>query len=40
MSYKFREIEAKWQRYWAENQTFRAENVSDKEKYYVLVMFP
>jgi leucyl-tRNA synthetase len=40
MSYKFREIEAKWQRSWAENQTFRAENDSDKEKYYVLDMFP
>ena len=40
MSYKFREIEAKWQQFWAENETFRAENDSDKEKYYVLDMFP
>jgi leucyl-tRNA synthetase len=40
MSYKFREIEAKWQRYWAENQTFKADNTSDKTKYYVLDMFP
>ncbi len=40
MSYKFREIEAKWQRYWAENQVFRADNVSDRKKYYVLDMFP
>ena len=40
MSYKFREIEAKWQEYWAKNQTFKALNDSDKEKYYVLDMFP
>ena len=40
MSYKFREIEAKWQEYWAKNQTFKASNISDKEKYYVLDMFP
>ncbi len=40
MSYKFREIEAKWQRYWAENETFKALNDSDREKYYVLDMFP
>ncbi len=40
MSYKFREIEAKWQQYWAKNETFKAENNSDKEKYYVLDMFP
>ena len=40
MSYHFNDIEAKWQKYWAENQTFRAENNSDKPKYYVLDMFP
>ncbi|MGB5462560.1 MAG: class I tRNA ligase family protein, partial [Aureibaculum sp.] len=40
MSYHFNEIEAKWQKYWAENQTFKAENNSDKPKYYVLDMFP
>ncbi|MGI9546930.1 MAG: class I tRNA ligase family protein, partial [Flavobacteriaceae bacterium] len=40
MSYKFRELEAKWQKYWAENETFKASNQSDKEKYYVLDMFP
>ncbi|MGB5237640.1 MAG: leucine--tRNA ligase [Flavobacteriaceae bacterium] len=40
MSYQFREIEAKWQRYWAENQTFKAANESDKRKFYVLDMFP
>ncbi len=40
MSYNFNEIEAKWQKYWAENQTFRASNSPDKPKYYVLDMFP
>ncbi|AIM59780.1 leucyl-tRNA synthetase [Cellulophaga lytica] len=40
MNYDFKEIEAKWQKYWAENQTFKAENNSDKEKFYVLDMFP
>ncbi len=40
MQYNFNEIEAKWQKYWAENQTFKAENNSDKEKFYVLDMFP
>jgi len=36
----FKEIESKWQRYWAENQTFRADFPSDKPKYYALTMFP
>ncbi|WP_047550016.1 leucine--tRNA ligase [Psychroserpens sp. Hel_I_66] len=40
MSYHFNEIEAKWQKYWADNQTFKASNHSDKPKYYVLDMFP
>lgn len=40
MSYKFRELEAKWQKYWAENETFKASNKSEKKKYYVLDMFP
>lgn len=40
MSYHFNAIEAKWQKYWAEHQTFKAENNSDKPKYYVLDMFP
>ena len=39
-NYHFNEIEAKWQKYWAENQTFKAVNNSDKPKYYVLDMFP
>ena len=40
MQYNFNEIEAKWQKYWAINQTFKAENNSDKEKFFVLDMFP
>lgn len=40
MSYKFNEIESKWQKYWAENQTFKATNSSVKPKFYVLDMFP
>ena len=40
MKYYFNEIEAKWQKYWNENQTFKADNESQKEKYYVLDMFP
>ena len=40
MQYNFREIEKKWQKYWAKNQTFKANNHSDLPKYYVLDMFP
>jgi leucyl-tRNA synthetase len=40
MEYNFREIEANWQQYWAKNETFKAENKSEKPKFYVLDMFP
>ena len=40
MKYHHEKIEAKWQQYWAKNQTFAASNNSDKPKYYVLDMFP
>lgn len=40
MDYRFREIERKWQRFWAEKETYKAENASSKPKYYVLDMFP
>lgn len=40
MNYHFNDIEKKWQDYWAKHQTFKAENHSDKPKYYVLDMFP
>ncbi|MDR1435135.1 MAG: leucine--tRNA ligase [Puniceicoccales bacterium] len=39
-NYNFREIEPFWQKKWLEGKTFRAENESEKEKYYVLDMFP
>jgi leucyl-tRNA synthetase len=40
MKYNPNEIDAKWQQYWAENQTFAAKNNSEKPKHYVLDMFP
>ncbi len=40
MDYNFKEIEKKWQSYWAANQTFKADIDSSKPKYYVLDMFP
>ena len=40
MTYNFKEIEAKWQNYWAQNKTFKAETNTNKPKYYVLDMFP
>lgn len=43
MKYEANSIEAKWQQYWKENQTFKATNLpenSGKPKYYVLDMFP
>ena len=40
MDYNFKEIEQKWQAYWAANHTFKAEIDSSKPKYYVLDMFP
>ena len=40
MHYNFKEIEGKWQNYWAKNQTFKASNDSENPKYYVLDMFP
>ena len=40
MEYNFREIEKKWQNFWAANHTFKAEIDSTKPKYYVLDMFP
>ena len=40
MQYNHQEIEKNWQKYWAKNQTFKANNNSEKPKYYVLDMFP
>jgi leucyl-tRNA synthetase len=33
-------IEAYWQKYWQDNESFKSEIKSDKPKYYVLEMFP
>ncbi|TFV94587.1 leucine--tRNA ligase [Algoriphagus kandeliae] len=38
--YNFREIEQKWQSYWRENGTFKAEVDPNREKFYSLDMFP
>lgn len=40
MEYSFRDIENKWRKFWAENETFKVEENSSKPKYYVLDMFP
>jgi len=38
--YDFSSIERRWQEYWEREKTFRAEDGSDKPKYYALDMFP
>ncbi|WP_162426388.1 leucine--tRNA ligase [Pontibacter pudoricolor] len=38
--YNFSQIEKKWQHYWEENQTFKANETNGKPKYYALDMFP
>ena len=40
MEYNFREIEKKWQRRWVEQHTYRVAEDKQKEKFYVLNMFP
>ena len=40
MDYIFQEIEKKWQKRWAEEKTYKAEEDSSKPKFYVLDMFP
>ena len=40
MEYQFKEIEKRWQAFWAKNNTFKTEDDSRKPKYYVLDMFP
>ena len=39
-AYNHQAIEAQVQKFWTENNTFRAEEKSDKEKFYCLAMFP
>ena len=38
--YTFAKIEAKWQKYWHENEQFKVSENSDKPKYYLLEQFP
>jgi leucyl-tRNA synthetase len=40
MDYQFKDIEKKWQEFWAKNQTFKADKNTEKPKFYVLDMFP
>lgn len=40
IEYDFARIEAKWQKFWEDNKTFKTENKSNKPKYYALDMFP
>src|SRR5690606_14190746 len=40
MEYDFSSVEPKWQQFWQQNQTFKAQFPSEKEKFYVLDMFP
>ena len=40
MDYNFKEIEAKWQQYWAANKSFKTAGDFSKPKFYCLDMFP
>ena len=40
MEYNFKELEAKWQQKWQEEQTYQVKVDSSKPKFYVLDMFP
>jgi len=40
MDYNFSSIEKKWQKYWEDQGTYKVPNNSEKEKCYVLDMFP
>jgi leucyl-tRNA synthetase len=40
MKYEFRTIEKKWKARWQQEKPFKAQNESEKEKFYVLDMFP
>ncbi len=39
-TYDHQAIESKWQKFWLENETFRADEAAPGEKFYVLDMFP
>lgn len=38
--YNFTAVEQKWQKYWDENETFKASEDHTKPKFYALVEFP
>jgi len=40
MDYNFADIERKWQQRWQDNETYAVTEKADKQKYYVLDMFP
>ncbi|MCS4485305.1 leucine--tRNA ligase [Staphylococcus americanisciuri] len=40
MNYNHKQIEKKWQNYWLENKTFKAEDNLGQKKFYALDMFP
>lgn len=40
MKYDHKKIEPKWQKYWLDHKSFKADQDSQKPKYYVLDMFP
>ena len=40
MEYNHKQIEKKWQNYWDEKQSFKAETGNKKDSYYILVEFP
>ena len=40
MAYDHKQVEKKWQQYWADNKTYRTTEDPDKPKFYALDMFP
>ena len=40
MKYDYRQVESKWQKYWDEHESFRADTDRSKPKFYALVEFP
>ncbi len=40
MEYNFNAVEQKWRKFWADNKTYKVTEDSNKEKFYVLDMFP
>ena len=38
--YNFKFVEDKWQKYWEQNKTFKANKKENQKKFYCLEMFP